>query len=60
MTQNDGYEKWRDQEFQDLTNLVQEKFKILQNPSDCKNAHLVTNAGIRPCGWGDLNRDLNF
>jgi hypothetical protein len=53
MTQSDGYENWRKQEFKDLSNLVQNRFKALQNPKkDCKNAHLVTNGDIRPCGWG--------
>jgi glycoprotein 6-alpha-L-fucosyltransferase len=52
MTLNDGYEAWRDQEFQDLSNLVQQRFEIHQNPSDCENAKLLTNVEEKPCGWG--------
>jgi hypothetical protein len=52
MTINDGYEDWRNQEFLDLTNLVQQRFKIHQNPSDCENAKILTNVEEKPCGWG--------
>jgi hypothetical protein len=53
MTLNDGYEDWRKQEFQDLTNLVQERFKKHENPSDCEKARLITNGeAIVSCGWG--------
>lgn len=34
----DGYEEWRQKESQELTNLVQERFKYLQNPVDCDSA----------------------
>lgn len=29
---------WREKESNDLSNLVQERFKHLQNPPDCKSA----------------------
>lgn len=38
MSAVDGYEEWRQKESQELTNLVQERFKYLQNPEDCDSA----------------------
>lgn len=53
MTLNDGYEEWRNEEFQSLSNLVQERFKQHENPSNCENATLLTNGDSPvPCGWG--------
>lgn len=34
----DGYEEWRQKESQELTNLLQDRFKYLQNPEDCDSA----------------------
>lgn len=34
----DGYSTWRENEANSLSNLVQERFTYLQNPSDCKTA----------------------
>lgn len=34
----DGYSTWRENEANSLSNLVQERFKFLQNPTDCKTA----------------------
>lgn len=34
----DGYGDWRQRESQDLSDLIQERFKFLQNPEDCDTA----------------------
>ncbi|XP_030760021.1 alpha-(1,6)-fucosyltransferase [Sitophilus oryzae] len=48
----DGYEDWRFKESQDLSNLIQERFKHLQNPEDCDTARkLVCNLN-KGCGYG--------
>lgn len=36
--ENDKYEKWRYQESQDLSDLVQKRLTYLQNPEDCSTA----------------------
>lgn len=48
----DGYSTWREKESNDLSNLVQGRFRYLQNPSDCKKAKkLVCNLN-KGCGYG--------
>ena len=34
----DGYATWREKESNDLSELVQKRFRYLQNPADCKTA----------------------
>lgn len=34
----DGYSTWREKESNDLSNLVQERFRYLQNPENCNTA----------------------
>lgn len=52
----DGYAIWREKEANDLSNLVQERFKYLQNPTNCKvakklvcNINKVTNHLFSNC-----------
>ncbi|KAE8752245.1 hypothetical protein FOCC_FOCC001038 [Frankliniella occidentalis] len=48
----DGYDQWREQESQDLSDLVQRRIQFLQNPKDCKRAKkLICNLN-KGCGFG--------
>ncbi|KAJ8933188.1 hypothetical protein NQ318_022682 [Aromia moschata] len=48
----DGYATWREREANDLSNLVQERFRFLQNPKNCDSAKkLVCNLN-KGCGYG--------
>ena len=38
MKENDGYEEWRRQEAEDLSDVVQQRLFKLQNPADCNSA----------------------
>lgn len=48
----DGYATWREKESNDLSNLVQSRFKKLQNPSDCKSAKKLVCSLNKGCGYG--------
>ncbi|XP_076274211.1 alpha-(1,6)-fucosyltransferase 8 [Rhynchophorus ferrugineus] len=48
----DGYEDWRQKESQDLSDLVQERFKFLQNPEDCDTARKLVCSLNKGCGYG--------
>lgn len=48
----DGYASWREKEANDLSSLVQERFKFLQNPRNCDKARKLVcglNKVIRSC-----------
>ncbi|XP_058790161.1 alpha-(1,6)-fucosyltransferase isoform X2 [Phymastichus coffea] len=48
----DGFEKWREKEAINLSNLVQQRFRYLQNPLDCHSSKkLVCNIN-KGCGFG--------
>ncbi|XP_041468749.1 alpha-(1,6)-fucosyltransferase-like isoform X1 [Lytechinus variegatus] len=48
----DGYSSWRQKEAKELTNLVQQRLRYLQNPKDCSKAKkLVCNLN-KGCGYG--------
>ena len=48
----DGHMQWREQETLELSNLVQQRFRYLQNPVDCNTAKkLVCNIN-KGCGFG--------
>ncbi|XP_018333906.2 alpha-(1,6)-fucosyltransferase-like [Agrilus planipennis] len=52
LSEADGYAKWREREAESLSNIVQERLKYLQNPSDCANAKkLICNIN-KGCGYG--------
>ncbi|KAL1506287.1 hypothetical protein ABEB36_005679 [Hypothenemus hampei] len=48
----DGYEEWRKKESNDLSNLVQKRFKFLQNPQDCTIAKKLVCSLNKGCGYG--------
>ncbi|XP_060530769.1 alpha-(1,6)-fucosyltransferase isoform X2 [Cylas formicarius] len=48
----DGYKEWREQEFHNLSNLVQTRFKNLQNPKDCSIARKLVCSLNKGCGYG--------
>lgn len=45
----DGYATWREKEANDLSNLVQERFRYLQNPENCDTAKKLV------CGLNKVN-----
>ncbi|CAH0387109.1 unnamed protein product [Bemisia tabaci] len=48
----DGYASWRQNEFEELSSLIQRRLDYLQNPSDCSKAKkLVCNLN-KGCGFG--------
>ncbi|XP_031786080.1 alpha-(1,6)-fucosyltransferase isoform X2 [Nasonia vitripennis] len=50
--QIDGYTKWREKEANDLSSLVQQRFRSLQNPINCNTAKkLICNIN-KGCGFG--------
>ncbi|XP_012276842.1 alpha-(1,6)-fucosyltransferase [Orussus abietinus] len=52
LAQVDGYNEWREKEAQDLSDLVQRRFKYLQNPSDCSKAKKLICSLNKGCGFG--------
>ncbi|ERL96089.1 alpha-(1,6)-fucosyltransferase [Dendroctonus ponderosae] len=48
----DGYAEWRQKESNDLSNLVQVRFKLLQNPPDCNKAKKLVCSLNKGCGFG--------
>nr|XP_023022722.1 alpha-(1,6)-fucosyltransferase [Leptinotarsa decemlineata] len=48
----DGYSTWREKESNDLSNLVQERFKFLQNPENCNTARKLVCSLNKGCGYG--------
>ncbi|VVC25206.1 Hypothetical protein CINCED_3A022785 [Cinara cedri] len=48
----DGHSSWRIQENKDLSNLIQERLKHLQNPSDCSKARKLVCDLNKGCGYG--------
>lgn len=52
LTKADGYNEWRKKESQDLSDLVQRRFRYLQNPSDCNKAKKLICSLNKGCGFG--------
>ncbi|KAJ8938216.1 hypothetical protein NQ314_011575 [Rhamnusium bicolor] len=52
LTEVDGYATWREKESNDLSNLVQERFKYLQNPENCNTAKKLVCSLNKGCGYG--------
>lgn len=52
LKENDGYEEWRAQESEDLSNLVQERLTKLQNPDNCDSAKKLLCNLNKGCGYG--------
>ncbi|KAJ8687903.1 hypothetical protein QAD02_023698 [Eretmocerus hayati] len=48
----DGYRKWREKEVTELSNLVQKRFKTLQNPQNCQTAKKLLCQINKGCGFG--------
>ncbi|EFN69737.1 Alpha-(1,6)-fucosyltransferase [Camponotus floridanus] len=48
----DGYEEWRKKEAKDLSDLVQKRFRYLQNPADCSKAKKLICSLNKGCGFG--------
>ncbi|KAJ3646334.1 hypothetical protein Zmor_023926 [Zophobas morio] len=48
----DGYATWREKESNDLSELVQKRFRYLQNPADCKTAKKLICSLNKGCGYG--------
>ncbi|CAB0032297.1 unnamed protein product [Trichogramma brassicae] len=52
LSESDGYNSWRKNEITELSTLVQQRFRNLQNPIDCDNARkLICNIN-KGCGFG--------
>ncbi|XP_015587832.1 alpha-(1,6)-fucosyltransferase isoform X2 [Cephus cinctus] len=52
LTKADGYDAWREKEAKDLSDLVQRRFRALQNPSDCNKAKKLICSLNKGCGFG--------
>ncbi|XP_012256247.2 alpha-(1,6)-fucosyltransferase [Athalia rosae] len=52
LAQVDGYQDWREKESKDLSDLVQRRFKYLQNPEDCDRAKKLICSLNKGCGFG--------
>lgn len=52
LSQYDGYEDWRKEEFRDLKNIVQGRLHYLQNPKDCNSAKKIVCNLNKGCGYG--------
>nr|CAH7753493.1 unnamed protein product [Callosobruchus chinensis] len=48
----DGYSVWREKEAADMSNLVQDRFRYLQNPENCKTARKLVCSLNKGCGYG--------
>ncbi|XP_031629119.1 alpha-(1,6)-fucosyltransferase [Contarinia nasturtii] len=48
----DGYEQWRRNEAESLSDLVQRRLKYLQNPKDCSTARKLVCRLNKGCGYG--------
>uniref|UniRef100_UPI00358F6366 alpha-(1,6)-fucosyltransferase isoform X2 n=1 Tax=Myxine glutinosa TaxID=7769 RepID=UPI00358F6366 len=52
LSESDGRDEWRAREAQQLTEIVQKRLRLLQNPPDCSSARkLVCNIN-KGCGFG--------
>ncbi|KAK2580528.1 hypothetical protein KPH14_006259 [Odynerus spinipes] len=52
LTKADGYNDWRQKEAKELSDLVQSRFRYLQNPSDCNKAKKLICSLNKGCGFG--------
>ncbi|XP_017767403.1 PREDICTED: alpha-(1,6)-fucosyltransferase [Eufriesea mexicana] len=52
LTKADGYDEWRKREAKELSDLVQRRFRYLQNPSDCNKARKLVCSLNKGCGFG--------
>lgn len=48
----DGYDEWREKEAKELSDLVQNRFRYLQNPPDCNKAKKLICSLNKGCGFG--------
>jgi glycoprotein 6-alpha-L-fucosyltransferase len=51
MTENDASEKWRNSEAATLSQIIQQRLKKLQNPTDCQSAKKI-HCTNNPSGCG--------
>ncbi|XP_044727696.1 alpha-(1,6)-fucosyltransferase [Chrysoperla carnea] len=56
----DGYQSWREKEFEKLSNLIQRRLEYLQNPADCHKAKKVVCNLNKGCGYGCQLHHLVF
>lgn len=52
LEQHPSIAAWKKQTSVDLANLVQKRFRYLQNPKDCKKARKLICDLTKPCGYG--------
>uniref|UniRef100_A0A1B0DPN3 Uncharacterized protein n=1 Tax=Phlebotomus papatasi TaxID=29031 RepID=A0A1B0DPN3_PHLPP len=52
LRKSDGHEQWREQEFRNLSNVIQQRLHHLQNPRDCANARKMVCRLNKGCGYG--------
>lgn len=52
MSNNDGYGKWRQEEANRLSEILQKRFSTLMNPKNCDEAKYFRCFGEWACGWG--------
>ncbi|KAI4495709.1 hypothetical protein M0802_008332 [Mischocyttarus mexicanus] len=52
LTKADGHEEWRKKEAKELSDLVQSRFRYLQNPPDCNKAKKLVCSLNKGCGFG--------
>jgi hypothetical protein len=54
MTENDGYNPWRNKEAKELEKLLRDYFQELQFPRDCGDRKKLTcHSETTDCGWGE-------
>ncbi|ODM92730.1 Alpha-(1,6)-fucosyltransferase [Orchesella cincta] len=52
LRQEDGYETYRERETQELSKIMQNRIRTLQNPPDCEKAKKVVCSINKGCGFG--------
>ncbi|KAF7407738.1 hypothetical protein HZH66_002275 [Vespula vulgaris] len=52
LTKADGHDDWRKKEAKELSDLVQSRFRYLQNPTDCNKAKKLICSLNKGCGFG--------
>eukprot|EP00057_Strongylocentrotus_purpuratus_P016641 XP_011671115.1 PREDICTED: alpha-(1,6)-fucosyltransferase [Strongylocentrotus purpuratus] len=52
LSRADGFSSWRQKEAKELTKLVQQRLRYLQNPKDCSKAKKIVCNLNKGCGYG--------
>ncbi len=54
MKVHDGYNKWRQKEAKELSDIIQKRLYYIQNPGDCRTQKFLKSE-TKDCGWGRKN-----